>query len=332
MQFYDVNRFKHLHEVVAKDKPYRGSTNVYPLGQRRYSDRHFVVKDDGTYDVWYLDKTYADNLRNNTLSEGEKNHASFHEACFLGVVHPDKSFEFKNTHGQGPNMLMTEGIGMRVHHDVKRGGTVVEGGSVAHPVFRGLRIDLNTGAALTPYQVHIRKAKRKECKDYYAQYDQKIDVAFKMMEAMTVDGLKEVYRDLFEQYSTKSESFRVKTLMQTDGAEVNKLFDKGFGVDALCLYSVIAQHGTYGLLRDYDVRNLFSEHNYSRLDALGTQRYVNILKANTNKHLRTHLLDHAPKDLQSTLFDFEIAPKETLPTSKWGISVTLADGTPVHRL
>ena len=336
MPFYDVERFVNLHKVVEYNKPYRGSTNIYPLGSRRYSDRHFTANADGTYDVWYLDKNIAEDVRNGVLTEGQKRHYTYYDQCFLGTVHPDGTYEFKRGGwGFGTNILLTEGLGMRVHHDRKRGGTIVSGHAVKHPVFRGLRIDMRTGAAVTPYVVHTRNAKRKETKDYFAQYVDKIEVAFKMLEAMDEAGIKDVYRDLFTQYATPSESVSNtqvnKTLLNVDRSTVNQLFDKGYGVDALCLYTILAEHGTYGLMRDWDVRNLMGTHGYSRIDGMGGKRYANIMRASTNNHLRTFLLSHAPADVQETLFEFNVAPKETVPTSKWGIRVTRAGGIPVNR-
>jgi hypothetical protein len=44
--FYDVSKMEYKdYEKRVKDyKPYRGTTNAYPVGSRRYSARHFVMR------------------------------------------------------------------------------------------------------------------------------------------------------------------------------------------------------------------------------------------------------------------------------------------------
>ena len=59
MTFYDVSRmeYKDYKKVAETYKPYRG-TNAYPVGSRRYSARHFVMRDDGVVEVYYTGLPY----------------------------------------------------------------------------------------------------------------------------------------------------------------------------------------------------------------------------------------------------------------------------------
>ncbi len=49
---------------VEKVKPYRGKVaKAYPLGNRKYSARHFTVGEDGVVSVWNSSFTYLEDTR-----------------------------------------------------------------------------------------------------------------------------------------------------------------------------------------------------------------------------------------------------------------------------
>ena len=75
--------FKKLDHIRHSTNPIRGH-NVYPLGFRKYSARHFVPRKDGSYELWYW------NLSSKNITEAEK-------LSPLAVVHPDNTIEIATT-------------------------------------------------------------------------------------------------------------------------------------------------------------------------------------------------------------------------------------------
>lgn len=126
MSFYDIrhNRFStfdQVKEIVAKVKPYRGTENKYPLGARRYSDRSFTFH--GDHIVAYY---------------GQSELFKFHE---------DNSVEFlHDNYYVGSSMLMTSFFTSKfvVKSEIRMGGDIIVNDNAMHPVFKGLRVFINT--------------------------------------------------------------------------------------------------------------------------------------------------------------------------------------------
>jgi hypothetical protein len=123
MSYNDVYRlrfktFKDVREIIAHTKPYRGSTNIYPLGERRYNDRTFVFKGDHV-----------------VIRYGSIDLLKFHE---------DDSIEFtRGSYYGGMNMMLSAFLYPNVVHcNIRMGGDVITGADNMHPIFKGLRIYL----------------------------------------------------------------------------------------------------------------------------------------------------------------------------------------------
>jgi hypothetical protein len=123
MSYNDVYKlrfktFKDVREIIAHTKPYRGSTNIYPLGARRYNDRTFVFKGDHI-----------------VIRYGSIDLLKFHE---------DDSIEFtRDSYYGGMNMMLSAFLYPNVVHcNIRMGGDVITGADNMHPIFKGLRIYL----------------------------------------------------------------------------------------------------------------------------------------------------------------------------------------------
>jgi hypothetical protein len=126
-QFEDVYQirpksFAEIEDIAKTVQPYRGTTNKYPLGSRKYSDRHIIFKGD------HADIHYGNYARSHMLR-----------------WHNDNSIEFmQGSYHQGQNQLLCALLDPAfVKADCKQGGDVITLKTdkiETHPIFKGLRL------------------------------------------------------------------------------------------------------------------------------------------------------------------------------------------------
>ena len=168
----DIYHFSHqtLTKIVKNAKPIRG-TNAYPLGRRKYSARHFVPREDGAFELWFINLSHKQQKEKNirTGEEGPKP---------LAVIHPDNTMEITHRGMYYSDYLLLE-AGLRgclLRHDIHKGGLILNkhGGytekSIIRPVFGGLRFDLETfkipdGHKFTVTKQTINRAKAKAVRE-----------------------------------------------------------------------------------------------------------------------------------------------------------------------
>jgi hypothetical protein len=103
----------------------------------------------------------------------------------LLTIHPDNSFEVVNFSGQGDNMFMSQATHGYIHQDGGRKGVVFYNNKKMHPIFKGLRIDLETGDAVTPYKFYKRDINKKKANELLKEYVEFQTMAMKFIEPMT---------------------------------------------------------------------------------------------------------------------------------------------------
>lgn len=321
MAFYDIQyiNYKNL-ETISRSKPFRGSDNAWPLGERRYSSRHFRREEDGSFSIWYLNKEVSDGLAKDTLAEERKQYASRYESQKLGLVRSDNSFEFLNASGQGENMLLCEGLRGGLGYNVNKGGLVFHRGQHIHPVFRGLRIDCDSGESRTDYKLFQSVVKRKEANQYMKQFDEFKTVAPVMLNSMDDAGILQVYDDMYDIHKDLFKDLNEKHVMQ--------LIHEGKYVDALCLFSMIEnslweiRHGT----RFRHEARVSGEYVPNHLNGLPSRFKERTMRALKNKFRDIAVSTH--KDL----FELkELQAGKELPESKWDLLVTV-NGVAMKRL
>ena len=138
--------YRRLERITTVEKPYRRTTDKYPLEKRRYAEKCFredTLNNEKVYRV-YRGDNYC----------GVPNE--------IGIVYPDNSFEFTLLGNSIPYKLklsISTGGWLSscayLNTSSKHGGALLSGGGYAsrypdsntkftHPVFRGLRIYVNT--------------------------------------------------------------------------------------------------------------------------------------------------------------------------------------------
>jgi len=194
--FYDIPKMNYASMVERAKKPYRGS-NASPLGYREYSARHFrPLKNEEGFSMHYCIRTVMDNIETN-----KEKHASRHKP--FAIVRSDNTIEFvKSTSPQSENMMLRRILSTPVFHEKTRGGTCIRGNDysstnhIMHPIFEGLRIDMDTMKESKPYELYIRKLIHKEAKAFLKQYDEFKIVGLTMFNSMNVRGVSELLDEI----------------------------------------------------------------------------------------------------------------------------------------
>lgn len=213
--------YKRLERITTAEKPYRGTTDKYPLERRRYAEKCFredTLNNEKVYRV-YRGYTYC----------GVPNE--------IGIVYPDNSFEFTLLGGdipQGLKMSISAGgwLGapcVYLYTSSRHGGALLSGGGYTarfpesgtkftHPVFRGLRIYVNTlelhescNYEIVGYKTNI-KAVKAAFKPYKESFTV-ADIMFRNMRDEDIIGMvKEIeYRSY--SYASKSDTvFDLETI------------------------------------------------------------------------------------------------------------------------
>jgi hypothetical protein len=184
-----------LNEIHKNVAPIRGH-NVWPLGFRKYSARHFAPRNDGSYELWYW------NLSSKNVTDAEK-------LSPLAIVHSDNTIEIatNRTMYQSDYWMLNVGMGDRalwqsprnhnpmISTSVKYGGEYLQYANHRRlPLFKGMRWNLDTGKFHDDHGFTVRKwvvdrklsdgiRKRyadqiKACKVMVRQFDEKSFIRF----------------------------------------------------------------------------------------------------------------------------------------------------------
>ena len=294
--FYDIKRINYaqLADKISKTKPYAGTTNVYPLGAREYSDRHMRMQEDGSFVCYYSNRKQVDEV-----SKGQKQEKVWQKK--FATIYPDNTIEFERpTNHMGENMILRRILGGDVYHEKARGGTIFKfhqhsesgvGKVVMHPIFNGLRLNLSTQESTAPYILNVKKLDQKKAKEYLSQYGNFKQLAKVMIDPMSDEGIKETLMDLKAEF--KDDMWIMpKTL-------VVKLLNQRRIVDAAVMFASVE-----------NVSYINWEHTNKTLGGV----FKNILFDKINRKFNDVLL-------QGTDVPFILEPHEGgkyFPSSKWG--------------
>ena len=147
--FYDVRTCSSHEDFLKGHTPYKGSLKSYPLGDRRYSARHFRVRYDGRVDIYYLHRATQDRFERGEIPESDR---KWLERRLIASVFPDNTVEFLNL-GMGEAMMMSKLFGVWIHHSKRQGGYVLQTNGKTHPIFKGQRFKIGSFECVTPYEV-----------------------------------------------------------------------------------------------------------------------------------------------------------------------------------
>jgi len=203
MTFYDVKhrQYQDYMNDVEKVKPYRGKVaKAYPLGNRKYSARHFTVGEDGVVSVWNSSFTYLEDTR-----EGETQPRR-ETAMPHAYVYPDNTIEILKSWDVA---MLSKVVGHHVCHSLKYGGTIVRDSEYRlHPLFKGARISLTNGKMVTPYEWYHPTVNRKRAKEHLMTYEDLKKLHPMFLDSMNSDGLKGIFDDFDKELGDKWQNSR----------------------------------------------------------------------------------------------------------------------------
>lgn len=250
--------YARLEHIAKTDKPYRGTTNNFPIRNRRHSYKRFLVEQDEkgetVFKIVYGDrwgeeevtKEYYDAQANNwsgrvvTEHNGDKRYIQYtRDHNIVGIIRKDNTFELTADYmHQGTRGFLTSMMGLYLSYiasSVRHGGTVykeITGTWRNHtvtkiiPLFKGQCINLDTMTSVVDYEVRLPAVNRTRSKDVMAKYDDALkfnETMFKTMSSEVFEmSLREVYEEVFGKTGYKwRNAERTRTMLDYASAQVN---------------------------------------------------------------------------------------------------------------
>jgi len=342
--------YARLERVTQGEKPYRGTTDRYPLEERRYSEKCFkeeTLNGEKVYRV-YRDHIYEAEFitveEYNAMPRAKRNKVypdapdrpdelrryKMYERtpCEIGIVYPDNSFEFTAEFDWG----IPQGLKIAMSYNwlnsaslctsSKHGGALLSGGGVignnyrfTHPVFKGLRVYVNTLELheSCSYEVSGYKTNNKAVKAVFEPYKESFTVADVMFRNMRDEDIIEMVKEVTPEALTSSYSYHNYLIENEEEYEIalNNYVEE-LAVNPLLSTLGIASLGNVNRLREH-VRWAI---NYSRPILTGLSRAT--LVANTAKVFKHKL---CREDRDTLLVKVAYESTKRFPASIWGNEV-----------
>lgn len=235
-------KYEKLLGITKSTYPFRG-TKEYPIHDRRHGHKRFEVveveKSDGTKDVEfhiYYGYTYDTKTvskeeytaaikqhaktgwpKTYTGYHNDKNEISYHLStrtrAKVGIVRSDNTFEFTNLpyFHQGVAMFLSNWL-QRVWASTRQGGMILfdRTSRNMHPVFAGLRINLDTFQPHEScnYVLYKKVVNRSRGHAARKKYEKQMRVARAMFSAMNKETMLSQMKDILEEVRNTEESNR----------------------------------------------------------------------------------------------------------------------------
>ncbi len=307
--FSDVHYRKKFSDYLAqtsREKPYRSADGKirYPLGNRRYSNRHWE-------------------FLNNNPNSGSI--LLYYQNSLLGIVHSDDSFEYRmevgrTSYGQGEAGAVSQAGPGWVYSCSNLGGGIYQTKkyrsgeeSVKYPLFEGLRVNMSDGLIhhSCQYLLHTNILNRKETTQYRKPYEQMFKLADIMLRNMQLDAIHHEFDDhilAFKSVRYGDEAMLEFALQNTDDA-----------VATVMRLAVVFNYKS----TSYSSRYLVRSYSNSLIDTTAMVKSI--------RTMFYELLYSKASETNSKLFTEKVTqPGGKLPTASWGQEVRL-NGVAVKR-
>jgi hypothetical protein len=217
--------YDRLWRITQTEKPYRGTTDRFPVGSRRHNLKNFFVRDENgvrVFDVTYGTryKSYPCTKEEFDAMEATGKHdihkydrgdcveyLRYEVAPFkIGTVYPAGYFQFNadTYYGQGDRAFLSDCTNGWFCNDSRRGGMVWTFGRGESyrciPIFKGMRVSTeNNFEVLDDYVVVGKKVNRKVGKDLLGGYETFYKTAETMCKAMSRELFLETAKEIIEE-------------------------------------------------------------------------------------------------------------------------------------
>jgi hypothetical protein len=234
--------YARLEQIMKVEKPYRGTTDRYPVGNRRHNHKNFFVREENgvkVFDVTYgtrhkshyhtkeeFDAMGGETSDNNNIFKydyGDRIEYIRYEVVpyRVGTVYPEGYFQFNGEYyyGQGDRAFLSDCSNGWFANDSRRGGMIWTFGHREFyrcvPIFKNMRVDVTTRnnfEVLDDYAVVGKKVNRKVGKDLLAGYEAFYKTAETMCKAMSrelfLDTAKELINENKDKHFEVAEALR----------------------------------------------------------------------------------------------------------------------------
>ena len=272
MRGFDYAR---LEQITRVEKPYRGTTDRYPVGIRRQNTKNFFVREEDGRKVF--DVTYGTRFKSHNITKEEYDehiakgmgnvHHYTHDNTFIryehvphlvGTSHPEGYFQFTSeaSYGQGDRKFLSDCSHGWFVNDSRRGGMVWTFGRGSSyrciPIFEGMRVSTKDNFhVLDDYVVIGKKVNRKVGKDILEGYETFYKTAETMCKAMPRDVFlataKEVIDENKDKYFEAAEALR-------DQAPLDAMILYAISMDVGRIYQQVAHPNWYST-EPYEIFN-----------------------------------------------------------------------------
>ena len=327
--------YKRLKSVANSVTPYRGTTNRFPIGNRRENHKYFLVGEEEGKTIFNI--VYGQRYERNFVTKEEYDEYLAHGKTaghssdtgeyftwekapnFMGVVRSDNSFEFTaKAYYQGERGFLSQCSEGWFYNESRRGGmlyTLNRGGGdkKMYSIYHGMRVDCNTMKPLDEDIVITGKTvNRKQGKDLLKQYGDFYKICEVMCKSMDGDTFGQTATSIYNEYKPEQNGSSVNGwdwLRDTEMAFAlaDSLIHQA-PFDSLILYALALD--VYGLR--WTVRH--GSSNYS--NAIAPMNAFEATKRKLNKHLYKKNAD--------VFKPVQYAVGEHLPASEWGYTITVS--------
>ena len=331
-----------LTDIARTQKPYRGTTNRYPVADRRHNTKCFYIEERDGETVYKITYGYTFKENFHTKEEFEKNnkikfrdwekdlskaYVSYtHIPRELGVVRSDNTFEFTGGHyGQGDNSIMSSWNGGWFYQSSRHGGMVYKEGhgkntNTFHPIFKGMRIKLDDMSVheSSKYQVIGKRVSRSDAKEFLSGYQDFYKINEAMFKVMDWKGLMDTGVDIANIGGLNLEDWYCGKDKKANLLKFAKDNIINAPLDACVAYLI-----------GYDIKEMYRRvRAYSK----GENNYY------TNELDIEYLFDNVKRKLNKELYrsnptvmkDVKHEMGKPYPSSEWGITI-LVNGQEVEQ-
>jgi hypothetical protein len=272
------------------------------------------VLENGDYEIWYANRTTVDDY----LAGKDSTH-DYRKWGLVGVVRADNTFEFTKSIGMSESMLLTEAMQTEVANDKRRGGAYYAKGKYMHPIFKGLRVDVTTGEAKTPYTTVHRTLNRKRALQHIKKYDEFKTVYRAMRDAMDHVGVLEVLVDMAKEKG-------LDDLRKCGFGRVLQLIDEKKYLDAGLLYGMNHGNGN-SWYTAHTIEHVLEDESRLREKAENYKLHIKSTTRWSEDKFRRDIYAGTPEVFET----YESGVGEKIPSSAWGFDV-MVDGKVAGRL
>ena len=248
--------YERLERITKTEKPYRGTTDRYPVGNRRHNTKNFFVREENgvkVFDVTYgsrhkshqctkeqFDAMGGETSDNNNIYKhdyGDRIEYIRYELVpyRIGTVYPEEYFQFNAEYyyGQGDRSFLSDCTNGWFANDSRRGGMVWTFGRGSDyrciPIFKGMRVSTKDNfEVLDDYVVVGKKVNRKVGKDLLGGYEAFYKTAETMCKAMSREIFLQTAKEIIEEEQRNHKKFFDEAEARRDQAPL----------DAMILYAL----------------------------------------------------------------------------------------------